>query len=513
MKIRYLIILLAVAFASAGITYNVMKNTSAESDASAHEEHSEESGGQKLEIAGLKIESAVAGEGWESVAVSGKVAIPPDKLVKISTRIEGKVIAAHGTVGSVVSRGQALAVISSVELAEARAAYRLAAAKLPAAKKYYERETQFAKLGAASMRPVEEARSAVLVSQGEVADAKSELAQAKSEVTREESELAQCKARFERAKELFFDKIVSRQDLETAEAEYKRDSASVDVAKSKVDQAQTRVEKAESRLEISKQYLTREIKVQKSRVVDLRSLQSAKAEVDSASIELQSASDKIRVLGAAPNGAGDTIAITSPISGRIVARNTNVGETVSPSDALFTVANLSQVWVEGDVYEKDLSRVHKGQIVEIRVDAYPDRTFTGRVGSISDILSAESRTAKVRCVVANSQGLLRGEMFARMNLLISKRAQTVLVPKDAVLDDAGAKIVFTPCMECPEDRKAGTNACGAYDKLTVKTGQIRGSKVEIISGVQPGTLIVTTGAYQIKTAMSSGKLEAGCTDH
>jgi cobalt-zinc-cadmium efflux system membrane fusion protein len=325
--------------------------------------------------------------------------------------------------------------------------------------------------------------------------------------------LAQCKARFERAKELYADKIVSKQDLETAEAEYKRDSASVDMAKSKVDQAQTRVVKAESKLEISKQYLTRETKVQKSRVVDLRSLQSAKAEVDSARIELQSAADKIRVLGASPTGSGDTIAVTSPISGRIVARNTNVGETVSPSDALFTVANLSQVWVEGDVYEKDLSRVHKGQPVEIRVDSYPDRTFSGKVDSISDILSTESRTAKVRCVVANSQGLLRGEMFARMNLLISKRGQTVLVAKDAVLDDSGSKIVFTPCMECPEDRKAGTNACGAYDKLTVKTGQMRGNRIEILSGLQPGTPVVTTGAYQIKTAMSSGKLEAGCTDH
>ncbi len=514
MKIRYLIILLAVAFASAGITYNVMKkNTSVGSNASAHEEHAEDVGGQKLEIAGLKIELAVAGEGWESVSVTGKVTVPPDRLVKISSRIGGKVVAAHGTVGDYVSRGQVLAVISSVELAEARAAYRQAAAKLSAARKYYERETQVAKLGAASMRPVEEARSDVLASQGEVADAKSELAQAKSEVTREESELAQCKARFERAKELYADKIVSRQDMETAEAEYKRDSASVDVAKSKVDQAQTRVEKAESKLEISKQYLTRETKVQKSRVVDLRSLQSAKAEVDSARIELQSASDKIRVLGASPSGSGDTIAVTSPISGRIVARNTNAGETVSSSDALFTVANLSRVWVEGDVYEKNLATVRKGQVVEIRVDAYPDRIFTGKVDSISDILSSESRTAKVRCVVSNSQGLLRGEMFARMNLLISKRGQTVLVAKEAVLDDAGSKIVYTPCMECPEDKKAGTNACGAYDKLTVKIGQMRGNKVEIISGLQPDTLVVTTGAFQIKTAMSSGKLEAGCTDH
>jgi cobalt-zinc-cadmium efflux system membrane fusion protein len=183
------------------------------------------------------------------------------------------------------------------------------------------------------------------------------------------------------------------------------------------------------------------------------------------------------------------------------------------SDAIFTVANLSQVWIEADVYEKNLSQVRKGQLAEIRVDAYPDKVFTGKIDSIGDILNSESRTAKIRCVVANPDGVLRGEMFAKVSLLTAKRGRTVLVAKDAVLDDMGKKIVFTPCMECPEDKKAGTNACGAYDKLLVKTGCIRGKNIEVLSGIEPGTLIVTTGAYQLKTALGSGKLEAGCTDH
>jgi len=88
----------------------------------------------------------------------------------------------------------------------------------------------------------------------------------------------------------------------------------------------------------------------------------------------------------------------------------------------------------------------------------------------------------------------------------------VLVPKQAVLDDAGAKIVFTPCLECPEDKKAGTNACGAYDRLVVELGPAHGNKVEALSGVEAGTRVVTVGAHQIKSALSSGKLEAGCKD-
>lgn len=513
MRSNYFAGLLAVAVASALMTYSVMQRRGVEpAEHAEHAEHAEEQG-HKIEIAGLKIEPAIAGDGWESVSLTGKVSVPPDRLVKISPRIDGKVVAARGTVGDYVRPGQVLAVISSVELAEARAAYRQASAKLVSARKSYTREAEIAKLGAANVRPVEEARTEVLVSQGELADAKSEVAQAKSEVMREESELAQCKARLERARELYMDKIVSKHDLEAAEAEYKRDSAAVDSAKSRVAQAQARVEKAQSKLEISQQYLAREEKVRKSRVLDLRTLQAAKAEVTAAQVDLQAASDKIQVLGASPSGSGDTLAVVSPIGGRIVGRHTNVGEMASPSEALFTVANLTRVWVEADVYEKDLARVRVGQQAEIRVDAYPERRFAGKVDSVGDMLNPDSRTAKVRCVVANAEGLLRGEMFARVSLLTAKRGRTVLVAREAVLDDAGAKIVFTPCMDCPEDRKAGESVCGAYDKLIVTTGMNRGNLVEVLSGLKPGVPVVTTGAYQIKTAIGSGKLEAGCTDH
>ena len=519
MKSRLVILLVAVTLAAAGITYTLMRGSAhGHSEVDLHAGHDHEGTGHEehaeaVKIEGIKIEPAELGDAREAVNVTGKVTVPPDRLVEVSPRIASKVMMARGTVGDQVSRGQPLAVISSVELAEARAAYRQAAARLSAARKNYEREASIVKLGVTSVRPVEEARSEALASQGEISDAKSELAQAQSEVVRQESELVQCKARLERAKELYADKIVSRQDLESAEAEYRRDMASLEGARSKVTQAQARVHKAQSKYEISKQYLAREEKVRSSRVLDMRALQTARADVASAEVELKAASDRIRVLGAAPGGSGDTIVVRSPISGRVITRATNVGEMADPSRPMFVVADMSRVVVEADVYEKDLARVRKGQSAEIRVDAYPDRAFYGKVVSISDVLSSDSRTAKVRCAVPNNDRLLRGEMFAKVSLITATNGQTVLVPREAVLDDSGTKIIFTPCLDCPEDKKAGTNACGAYDKLIVKTGQLRGDRIEILSGVEPGTPIVTVGAYQIKTAMGSGKLEAGCTDH
>lgn len=498
--------------ASSGITYTLMNKR----PASQHTEaaHGDSGAGEShgVKVPGIELARATLGPGWDTVILTGKVTVPPDRLVKISPRIEGKIVAARGTVGDSVRRGQVLAVISSVELAEARAQHRKALATLSAARKNLQREMEIARLGAVSVRPVEEARSESLTAQGELADAKSELSQAKSELTQAESELVQCRARLQRARELYAGQIVSKQDVETAEAEFKRDTAAVDAANARIRQAEARIEKARAKTEIAAQYLTREEKVYKGRVLDMRALQSAKSDVAGAEVEVQAAADRIRVLGASTRESGDTIAIVTPIAGRIVSRHTNVGEMAAPSDALFTVANQSQVWIEADVYEKDLARIRKGQSAEIRVDAYPDRAFGGRVDAISDILNPESRTARVRCVVPNSGGLLRGEMFARISLVTGKRGSSVLIPKQAVLDDSGRKIVFTPCMDCEEDREAGESVCGNYDKLEVTLGPVQGDRIEVLSGLDPGVDVVTAGAYQLKTA-GSGTLEAGHTAH
>lgn len=481
-------------------------------DSLSSDTHEEDGVKESAGINGIETTIAAVGEGWDAVYATGIIAVPQDRLVKVCPRIGGRVVWARGAPGDFVSRGQALATISSLELAEARAQYRQARSRLAAAEESLAQESRLAKLGGNTERPVEEARAENLAAQGELADAKSELAQAKSELAREEVELAQCGARLQRAKGLYVDQIISRQDLESAEAELKRDSAAVDAARSRVEQAESKVEKAKSKLEIASRYLSREETINKSKVHDLRVLQSANAAVTSARLEVQAAADRIRVLGANPSGSGDTISVTSPISGRIVLRNTNVGEMASASDELFVVANLERVWVEADVFEKDLAKVTRGQRVEVRVDAYPDRVFGGKIESIGDILSRESRTAKVRCSVSNTDSLLRAEMFASVSIITATRGSTVLVPRESVLDEAGRKIVFTPCVDCPEDVKAGTSVCGSYDKLEVVTGPARGNLVEVVSGLEPGTTVVTKGAFQLKTALGSGRLHAGCSD-
>ena len=507
---RTILLIVAVAVLSATLTYALVRRTTGTTSAAPAESAEGASG---LDLSGLKIEPALAGESWDQVVAAGKVLPNVNQVVKIGPRINGKIVRVCADIGKVVSRGETLAVISSMELAQARSAYRQAVARVAAAKAVYDRQVKLAKLGAFTGRPVEEAGSEYAAAQSELAQAHSELARSKSELVRAESELAQCRARLDRSRELYKDQIVSRQDVESAEAEFTRDKAGVEVAKAGIRQSEAGVKQAESRVGIAKSYLAREEKVLQGNHLASREIQSAKADVNAAELDLRAAADTIKVLGASPAGLGDTIAVTSPIAGKIVSRAVNLGEMVEPSTTLFTVMNLSDVWVEASIYEKDLAKIRKGQTAEIRVHSYPGKAFRGKVTYIGDILDPESRTAKVRCEVSNRAGLLKPEMYATVGIVIARRGAAVNVPREAVLDDAGKKIVFVPCMECDEDRKAGTNACGSYDRIEVKVGSIHGVNVEILSGIMPGDKVVTTGAYQLKTALGSGKLEAGCTDH
>ena len=512
MKIKIITLIILVSLISTGVTIILMNKFSSidKTHSATEDEHLEEA--DKTKIEGLEFATAITGKGWDSITATGKIIVPPSNLVNISSRIDGKVVAAFPNVGDDVSKGEVLAVVSSVELAEARSQYRHSLARLKAAKDNYNRELQIVKLGAVSVRPYEEAQSQNLTAKGNLADAKGNLYQAQSELTQAESELLQCKSRLVRAKELFIGKIISKQDLETAETEYKRDLAIVDSLKSKGMQAEANIEKVKLNLNLSAQYLAREEKIFKSKLHDMRSIQSAKNELASARIELQSSVDKIKILGANVSGSGENINIASPISGKVISRSTNIGEMTSPSNTLYTIANQSQVWVEADIYEKDISKVKRGQNVEIRVDSYPDRIFSGKIDSMGDVLSSESRTVKIRCKVSNYDGLLKAEMFAKISIITGLRGTVVLIPKQSVLDEAGKKIVFIPCMDCKEDIKANRSICGNYDKIEVEIGPSHNKMLEVLKGLEPGVEVVTTGAFQLKTAMSSGKLSAGCTD-
>lgn len=181
--------------------------------------------------------------------------------------------------------------------------------------------------------------------------------------------------------------------------------------------------------------------------------------------------------------------LRAPFAGIVTKFDVAVGEVVEPNKQLFTVADIATVWVLADVYERDISKIQRNGTVEIKVDAYPDRTFSGRITHVSDLIDPASRTAKVRCVVDNQDGALKLDMFAKVALGTGDQRQALAVPADAVQEVDNASVVFV--------RLGPTR----FERRTVQDGRRVGNVVEILGGLEAGQQVVGKGSFYLKTAL------------
>ena len=179
--------------------------------------------------------------------------------------------------------------------------------------------------------------------------------------------------------------------------------------------------------------------------------------------------------------------LSSPFSGVVTNVNVVEGETVETDREMFTIADLSVVWVQANIYEQDIGAVRKGVPAIISVDAYPNETFKGRLTYISDLLDPKTRTVKVRCEVPNADGRLKLDMFMTIDIPTPAGREAVMIPAAAVQQINDQPVVFV--------RLAGTE----FQKRLVQLGAKDGDWVEAVSGITPGDAIVTTGSFQLKS--------------
>ena len=181
--------------------------------------------------------------------------------------------------------------------------------------------------------------------------------------------------------------------------------------------------------------------------------------------------------------------LRAPFDGIVTKYEVAVGELVESDQELFTLANISTVWVMADIYEKDLAKVQQGADVSVRVDAYPDRIFGGRLTYIADLIDPETRTAKARCVVTNPDGALKLDMFARIMIPTGDGRQAPAVPVAAVQQVDGVAVVFV------------RQSADRFQRRDVQVGATAGDMVEIVSGLTPGEDVVAAGSFYLKTAL------------
>jgi cobalt-zinc-cadmium efflux system membrane fusion protein len=189
--------------------------------------------------------------------------------------------------------------------------------------------------------------------------------------------------------------------------------------------------------------------------------------------------------------AGHSVSHTilkAPSSGIITSYHASVGEVVESATELLAITDMSSLWVLADVFEKDLSHVQTGKSVQIRVASYPGRVFPARITHVADTIDPKTRTAKVRCVVENTGGLLKLEMFATIEIPVDQNRSVLAVPDFAIQQIDGKPVVFVQDSESEFRRRA------------VQTGVASGGYAEIHSGVKAGDRIVSKGSFVVKTA-------------
>ena len=186
--------------------------------------------------------------------------------------------------------------------------------------------------------------------------------------------------------------------------------------------------------------------------------------------------------------------LKSPLAGTVVERNVTVGQMVGadPTQVLYTIADLNELQVVAEVYERDLSRVSKGVAVTVTVEAYPDETFSGTIVYVGDVVDPTTRTIKVRCNVTNRDLKLKPEMFARVRLKVGSSRPVLALPKEAVIVVGGQAFVFVQAAD------------GRYVRRPVVTGTMSGDTIQIREGLQSGERVVVKGALLLRGEMEKG---------
>lgn len=180
-----------------------------------------------------------------------------------------------------------------------------------------------------------------------------------------------------------------------------------------------------------------------------------------------------------------TMAFLSPVAGIVMEKKAVQGMRFMPGEALYQVADLSAVWVVADVFEQDIGLVKSGAKAKVKINAYPDKEFTGTVTYIYPTLKAETRTVSVRVELANPGLLLKPAMFAQVELPVTAKGQVVSVPVSAVIDSGTRQIVLIQQGE------------GRFEPREVKLGSRSDNYVEIREGVKDGEQVVVAANFLI----------------
>ena len=254
---------------------------------------------------------------------------------------------------------------------------------------------------------------------------------------------------------------------------------------------------AQADFELAGRNLERETNLYDHGVGARKNLLASETEFKVAEANLDAAEKKLHVLGFSEaqveelknsHQINPIISLDAPIGGKIIAINAVRGSMIDQNTEILGILDPTLVWVDAEIYKRDIARIKLGQDVKISVPAYADECFSGKVIYIGDVLKEETRTITVRTEVPNREYKLKPGMFADMTISLNHNDDVLAVPEEAVLEDQGEKIVFV---------RVG----GEFQLQTVQTGMKESGFREIIAGLEEGQDVVIVGNYQLKSKL------------
>jgi cobalt-zinc-cadmium efflux system membrane fusion protein len=274
--------------------------------------------------------------------------------------------------------------------------------------------------------------------------------------------------------------------IQAAATQIQIENSRVDAERRKL--AQNEIE-AKARLEEATHDLGRSQRLYEKKAYSAKALESDELAEKAAASQLEAIREQLKALQSATSTApapGSTYEVHAPIAGTVVSVSKTTGEQVAPGEAIVEIVALDTVWVEAPIFESDLGKLSRDGRAVFRTAAFPDREFQGRLVDIGKVVDEQSRTAKAIFEVPNAGEQLSIGMQANLSLDSGSLASVLLIPREAVLDNEGKKIVYV--LISGEE----------FERREVVIGDEFGEKVTILSGLKPGERVVTQGAYQLK---------------
>jgi len=266
-------------------------------------------------------------------------------------------------------------------------------------------------------------------------------------------------------------------------------------------EALNRYRQSKTRLQLAKNKLDRALALSEKKILARKDVFQAESDYQIAQAEFHNDEERLALYGVSVSGLKNgrperpLLTVRSPISGVITEKEAVVGELSDPAKSLYTVADLSLVWVLVDINEKDLAKVYKGQDAIVTVGAFPDLKLKGRITHIADLVDEAARTVKARVEVANLGRKLKPEMFATVELTLPADTPPALaVPEEALQELHGGKVLFV------------TEDGAEFEPRKVALGRMTGGMAEVISGLKEGERYVAKGSFLLKSELQKGEL-------